>query len=219
MQLLYIFVINNNVSNYTFMAKSFKYKNDNFLDSSGLVHNKKNLNQMIEDLNGDITGGLAKKKRIDGFDFNEVINEGTGMFIMYGPCTNAPAGNGDNNMHWYLFQIVYSTSYCVQIAVGLHSDVKNIYIRNLIEGVWNSWFNSNVGNFLLAENGYQVLPSGLIIQWRQIDVTLIATEMNSIVKFPISFNHICFQVANRSTKNYFNVKRRLYSNVKNASKF
>lgn len=46
----------------------------------------------------------------------------------------------------------------------------------------------------LAASGYQKLPSGLIVQWGQLSITLLAGGYTASVTFPVSFPNACLQV-------------------------
>ena len=52
----------------------------------------------------------------------------------------------------------------------------------------------DMGSFMLSASvpGYQKLPSGLIIQWGQIDVPL--TSQDTVTYFPIAFPNRCLRV-------------------------
>ncbi|TJZ78800.1 gp53-like domain-containing protein [Chitiniphilus eburneus] len=64
---------------------------------------------------------------------------------------------------------------------------------------WYAWGGVQLGasaafGSLLASNGYQKLPSGLIIQWGGVAIIPYNTTNGSIT-FPVSFNSQCFHVS------------------------
>lgn len=121
------------------MAKSIKFKNDTYLDSSSVIHNRNSIANMITSFYGGDIGGIPIKKRILNCNFNELWRQGTGMFIAYATIQNAPYGNGTNNVHFYVLQFVYNTGYNLQIAVPLHGETQFMYMRSMINGIWKPW--------------------------------------------------------------------------------
>ena len=83
------------------------------------------------------TKSIPNSLRIDALDFNEV--EGTGLFIAYGPCTNAPANSGQVASHWYLIQIQHSANYRFQLAHNFGSNPDYLYRRVKSGGTWSEW--------------------------------------------------------------------------------
>lgn len=65
-----------------------------------------------------------------------------------------------------------------------------------------AWFESYGKS--LAINGYQKLPSGLIIQWGSFDTGSIGNTTTGTQAFPVSFPHSCFQVIVGSTHGTIN---------------
>lgn len=98
--------------------------------------NKTILDNMIG-LTTSTTKSIPNNLRIDAADFNEI--EGTGFFTAYGPCTNAPANNGQASSHWYVIQIQHSTNYRFQLAQNFGSNPDYLYRRVKSGGIWSSW--------------------------------------------------------------------------------
>lgn len=123
------------------MSKSIKLKNDNYWDSSSIVDDKQTLEDMIKSLNGGRAGGLAKKKVIRQIDLNNLITEGSGLYIADEGCSNTPFPQHDGNTawHWYIIQICYFYNYAVQIAISVHSDDNHIYMRHAYDNKWRAW--------------------------------------------------------------------------------
>lgn len=123
------------------MSKSIKLKNDNYWDSSSIVHNKKTIKDMVEDITGSRNGGLAKKKIVGNINLDDLRTEGTGLYVADIGCTNTPLKeyDGNTNWHWYIIQINYYYTYAVQIAISVHSDYNHIYMRHCIAGNWRGW--------------------------------------------------------------------------------
>ncbi len=78
----------------------------------------------------------ANTKRITNCDMNELVSEGSGLFVCMAQLSNAPTNA--SNSHYYTIQIVYNKDYAVQYALSLHS-IRVVYIRRKIEGTWDSW--------------------------------------------------------------------------------
>lgn len=83
------------------------------------------------------TKSIPNNLRINGADFNTI--EGTGMFIAFGPCTNAPIYEGATTNHWYLIQIEYSSDYRLQIIQRLSGTGSDFFTRTKVRGTWNNW--------------------------------------------------------------------------------
>lgn len=120
------------------MSKSIKLKDNTYWDSSSIVHGNTSLSTMINGLGGNTYTGLSKARRIDNCNLNELVGYGSGMYVAFATCQNAPYNNGVNNWHWYVIQVVYAHDYCCQIAMSLHTETK-VFARQKIAGGWNDW--------------------------------------------------------------------------------
>lgn len=120
------------------MAKSIKLKNETYIDSSSVVHNRDSLSNVINNINSQLSKSLMYKKWIDGsnFDFDDALETGIYGYSGY---------NGkykDNPIPYFSFGLVVvfsANSYTMQIifcGVGM----SNIYIRCAYE-------NKVYGNF------------------------------------------------------------------------
>lgn len=59
----------------------------------------------------------------------------------------------------------------------------------------NIILNNTIDYKLFAGNGYQMLPSGLLIQWgTDVSTDINVNEYNKTVNFPIKFPNSCFVV-------------------------
>lgn len=121
------------------MSKSIKFKNNVYLDSSSVVHNKKSIKDMINSINGNTDGGLAVKRAFRGVSLNNLVSYGNGLFVGMDGCTDTPTYSGQKTYHWYIIQLVYNSGYCVQIAAAVHSDDSTLYKRHLQDNKWYSW--------------------------------------------------------------------------------
>lgn len=87
------------------MAKSFKYKDDNYLDSTGIVHNKIPLNKILGKIlwtNSDTTSAFNSQKitlSSDEYDCYEILYK---LSTTSSNCLNTgkiPKGNGTSLIH------------------------------------------------------------------------------------------------------------------------
>ena len=85
-----------------------------------------------------------------------------------------------------------------QLSYGSNSQstgtIPVLQIRNGIDSTWNSWnkiWHSGEGSASLSVNGYQKLPSGLIIQWGTTTATAASSGTNTTVILPIAFPTSC----------------------------
>lgn len=149
------------------MGKSVKLKNGNYLDSSGITHNRKVLQNILSNLMG---------KSVSNTDFNDMTT--TGIYYMGANCTNSPNGSA------YVYLFVISKEYesdLVQLAIPVVD--RKIYIRSKAYGgavvTWSEWvpimrdkpqsfsyFNTNVKN-----DGIYFYKTGKMVQvWSNGDV-------------------------------------------------
>ncbi len=113
------------------------------IDSDSVKYNGKTLSKMITDVSGGTDGGLCVKQYVRSCNFNELPNYGSGLFIAFGPCTNAPSESGSSNMHWYVIQLVLNNTHSFQFAFRAHS-ARDAYIRRQVAGSWESWQQHNL---------------------------------------------------------------------------
>lgn len=107
------------------------------------IVNKTILDNMIG-LGTTTTKGIPNSQRINAADFNEI--DGTGFYIGYNGCTNAPTGNGEANVHWYIIQIEHNSNYKVQLAYWLTGATQTMYKRLKVNGTWQEWLPKNLQN-------------------------------------------------------------------------
>ncbi|WP_432256077.1 gp53-like domain-containing protein [Limimaricola sp. AA108-03] len=81
--------------------------------------------------------------------------------------------------------------------IGANKNSQKMYFRSVEDptllGGWGAWqeiWHAGRAAASLASSGYQMLPSGLILQWRAG-----ANGHNSLLTFPIAFPNACFGVA------------------------
>ena len=90
------------------------------------------------------------------------------------------------------------------------SDLNNLYSEfetlstevetQVAEISGNTGFGS--GTYLLAETGYQILPSGLIMQWGVSERTA-ARQEDEVVAFPLPFPNACLNVVGQQDRTSF----------------
>ena len=130
-------------------------------------------------------------------DLNNLIDNSIYVFDKLN-VTNEPA----NLPSWgFIHTLQYSgaSSYGTQVCYSMDSGVGDSYIRHRNAGVWSAWYeNFSTGNCpnSLAENGYQKLASGLIIQWGYTSALVGTTRT---ITFPIAFPSVCRSVQIQST--------------------
>ncbi|WP_053007633.1 gp53-like domain-containing protein [Pragia fontium] len=88
---------------------------------------------------------------------------------------------------------------------GYAANIPTAYLQQNVQGNWSKLFEiittANIGNYfnaLIGVNGYQKLPSGLIIQWGSIDAP-VDKAINFL--FPVSFINQCFHISGSGSIN------------------
>lgn len=122
------------------MSNSYKPKNSKYIDSTGIVHNRQGLNEVLDTLK-------ANMGRIESADFNDLTSYGTGLYNIRSGSGNTPDGMTSSNSHWYVMQIVYSSNFVMQMAykiLGSSSDSQILYIRKSVSGTWTSWYKKKL---------------------------------------------------------------------------
>ena len=79
---------------------------------------------------------IIRKIVIKNCDFNNLDEQGTGIFIATSQVVNAP--NNASNQSYHVIQSVWS-NYTVQIAISLWSNPIKIWGRLKVNGNWNEW--------------------------------------------------------------------------------
>ena len=109
------------------MSKSLKLKNNNYWDSTGIVHNKKNLNQILDNIEvtnlfeGKTQSEITLAESVENFDYIEILH------------------TRDENSEGYVTTRVYNPN---GKTVGLYSNycgINDDYARN------KSNYNKNYG--------------------------------------------------------------------------
>ena len=94
-----------------------------------------------------------KQACVYGADYNAFIT--SGFYEIMGdsnsPTQNAPTGNNSDN-NFYLIVQARGLGYASQIATSVRSD-KTIYIRNMIDGTWQSWSKIGASDYLPLSGG------------------------------------------------------------------
>lgn len=121
------------------MPKSWKPKNDNYIDSSGIIQydfEKYYTLKSLLEIQGRNT--LARSKRIESTNFDSVYYYGSGIFSAEITSGSTPKGND-----WYfIFQdIMWDTpGWAIQVASRMTSNDSNyLYIRKKVNGTWGTW--------------------------------------------------------------------------------
>lgn len=107
------------------MSKSIKFKNDTYIDTTGITHNRELLSTLMI-----VTGTSGRSKNISYTDVNTIRANG---FYYGNGVTNAPTQYG------YLFVISHfsASNYCYQVWFNQGSIL--IYAREIINGTPNTW--------------------------------------------------------------------------------
>lgn len=127
------------------MAKSYKLKDDNYIDSSDVVHNTNLLDTLLESMLNREQGIVD---RIAGYgqpafniengsgtmDWNTACGTKSGFYRGSG-LANSPSGSTTANW-WFVLHIVHDNSFKVQIAFPYA--YSNIYIRHQNTS-WSNW--------------------------------------------------------------------------------
>lgn len=143
-----------------FNTKIWKNQGETGADENNSVLNKNSMNDLETRIKNALNETVIKKT-ITANDFDNLINEGTGLFVMYGPCQNAPSNDNNKDMHWYVLQNLMDTRYCVQLSIALHTDIERIYMRHRINNSWSEWISvSQAGTYSLS--GMLSIASGEI---------------------------------------------------------
>lgn len=110
------------------MAKSYKLKDNNYIDSSGITHNRENLKDIINNgLLRESKGDLNNATETGIYWFNPEVNN-IPQSAPYGNILTIVApGNKFEQGSWWIIQIAFTT-------------YNSILIRNSTNGTtWTSW--------------------------------------------------------------------------------
>ena len=154
------------------MAKAIKLKNNTYLDSSGITHNRKILQNILSNLMG---------KSVSNTDYNNMTT--TGIYYMGVNCTNSPNGSS----YIYLFVISKENEGdLVQLAIPVVE--KKIYIRSKAYSgsvaTWSEWIpimrdkpNSfRYSNTSIKNGGISFYKTGKMVQvWCNGDAGINST--------------------------------------------
>lgn len=112
------------------MSKSFRFKNNMFLDSTSIVHNKDKLSDLL-------VGIGSTCKRVTG-DWNTACGNRTGFYRGSG-LKNAPPNIVTVASWIYVIHLVHDSLYKRQIAFSFSNKAPTVYMRNQDNGVWSEW--------------------------------------------------------------------------------
>ena len=118
-------------------------------------------------------------------DFNAVTKAGT-----YRSATGIPNAPLSNTSFTLLHMPAADTSAATQLAFGSASD--RVFWRRRTGGTWGAWreiWSGAQPTVQLGSSGYQVLPSGLLLQWG-----LVSSTHGGSVTFPVAFPSACYGV-------------------------
>lgn len=115
------------------MSKSFKFKNDNYLDSSGIVHNKQKLNEILYSFSKAYYGGKT-------LNANDFIKSGIYVFDTNNTISNRPPKVADN-LEFLVVLETHSTYNTVQIWFNFTGA---LYFRLKYWGTWSEWKKINI---------------------------------------------------------------------------
>ena len=114
------------------MNKSYKPKDGNYIDSTGIVHNREILKNI-----------LPIGKAIWNLNLNDLPNiYKYGLFAGLN-CTNAPSNYSSNANHWYIIQLTYE-NLAIQFATPMfegYTESSKLYMRRKSTTSWSSWSN------------------------------------------------------------------------------
>ena len=103
------------------MSKSIKLKDNTYLDSRGITHNRTLLNTILERL-------LSQK--YSGVDANDYTN--TGIYYLTRDCINVPS----NWIYLVVFRALNTTD---MVQLGINAGNSTIYVRNYNGTSWSTW--------------------------------------------------------------------------------
>lgn len=115
------------------MSKSLKFKNDNYLDSTGIVHNKQKLSEILYGFVREYFGG----KTLNANDFTE---SGIYVFDTNNTISNRPPKVTDN-LEFLVVLETNSTSNAIQIWFNFTGA---LYFRLKYWGTWTGWKKINI---------------------------------------------------------------------------
>ena len=108
--------------------KSVKFTNNMYLDSTGVVHNKEKLNNVLDSKIGYTV--LENNTNINDIKEN-------GRYGIFNAKGTLPSGYNVNDNNVIIDCIMWSSLYGRQILNDVRTT--NTYIRNLNNGTWYSW--------------------------------------------------------------------------------
>lgn len=105
------------------MSKSIKLKNDNYLDSKSIVHNKNLLYTILQQLTG---------RTYYNSDANTFT--ATGIYYLSTGATNTP-----ENLTWIYLMVIKSTASADIIQFAMRVGGDKIYFRSYAGSSWKDW--------------------------------------------------------------------------------
>lgn len=111
------------------MSKSIKFKNNMFLDSTSIVHNKELLSNLL-------VGVGARCKEVSG-DWNTACGERTGFYMGHA-LSNAPSRDTVSDW-WYIIHLVHNSKFKKQIGFSFSAGNYQLYLRGQDNGYWTAW--------------------------------------------------------------------------------
>lgn len=115
------------------MSKSFKFKNENYLDSTGIVHNKQKLNEILYGFSKAYYGGKI-------LNANDFTKSGIYTFDTNNTISNRPP-KVINNLEILVVLETHNTSNTIQIWFNFTGA---IYFRLKYWGTWSEWKKINI---------------------------------------------------------------------------
>lgn len=111
------------------MSKSLKFKNNNYLDSSGIVHKKELLSDILNNITDRMAGYGEECKVVHG-DWNTACGNVSGFYMGYN-LENSPKNVLSGNNWFFVIHLSHNEIYNFQIAKSLFNNM--IYQRSQIE--------------------------------------------------------------------------------------
>lgn len=164
------------------MSKSIKLKDENYIDSSSIMHNRRLLKEVLE---SKINKNVYATNNIDANDLDE-----SGMYYLGTGCSNIPESA-------YMRLIVNGgkdSGDVLQIAVKMQ-DVPNIYIRTKTNNVWHSWIPVKNDNMLTASYSNSSIKNGAIY-FKKIGNVVQFDATGDLLNLPIGVTKYISNISN-----------------------
>ncbi|TAN63559.1 hypothetical protein WS9_015655 [Paraclostridium sordellii 8483] len=137
----------------------------------------------------------------DSFDFNLTVKPGR---YSIGSGTTLPGSPFPNSIYGNLIVLPRRGSEVQQVFISTDGTIFSRFFDYL--GSWSDWYKIPKLNDFEGKNsrtnGYQKLPSGVIIQWGTAELTFDNNRAKGYLYYPISFTNYCHCCGNTGANSY-----------------